>query len=196
MPFQFYLTADPAPFEPASWLGDWNATTDAVTRRLDSTKTTADPTMYTIQSVTSSESSADILYKKALVRYVSGPLIAQRISGTMQLMVGVKASSESAEMYFAIHAWVTSGDTSVPRGTLIDNFSELQSSFNAWPTDEKGRNLVASAAMSALNVQNGDRLVIEAGYIARNALSTTFSGSMYYGTDYYSNGSPDMVRDP
>lgn len=201
MPRQFYLTADPAPDIPnLTWKGQWNKTSDAVTKRLDSTKTTVDLDMYTIQSVASSEATASHLYRVALARFVGGPLLAQFISGTMQVMAGVWATeggspTTEAELYYAAHVWVTVGDTDVVRGTLVDNFAELATSLNPWPPDPKGRDLILSAAVNALEIRDGDRLVVELGFIARNTSVTEYVGAMYYGTNYYSRGTHDMYRD-
>lgn len=195
MPQQFYLTADPAPYTPTTWKGDWSKTTDAVTRRLDSTKTTADLAMFTIQSVGSGETSISPFYTVALARFVSGPMLAQEISGTMQLMAGCWASSPAAELYYALHVYATQGDSDLIRHTLIDNFAELATSQNPFPDTPKGRDLILSAAINIGQIEDDDRIVIEVGYIARNLVSTEYFGALYYGTDYYSNGCPDMYRD-
>jgi hypothetical protein len=196
MPKQFYLTADPAPYTPDAWMGTWDKTADAVTQRLDSTKTTADPAKYTIQSVTSPETSASPLYRVALARFVSGPMEAQVISGTVQIVAGVAAGLAGAELYFSLHIWATVGDSSVIRATLLNNFSELASSGNPFPSTPKGRDLILTAALTAGTILTADRLVVEVGYIARNTSTSSINGTLYYGTDYYSNGAPDMTRDP
>lgn len=209
MPRQFYLTADPPPFTPANWRGDWNDTTQAITMRLDSTKTTADPTKYKIQIVQANETSSNSLWRVALARFVGGPLKAQTVGGcTMQLMAGVWASAVTAEFYYALHAYVTVGDTDDVRGTLIgismpeelnvvtEDFAEQVSSQNPFPITPKGRDLIYSAGCNAVVVEDLDRLVVEIGLIARNTLTTQLTGAFYYGTDYYSNGSPDVQRDP
>lgn len=196
MPRQFYLTADAPLWEPTTWKGGWDKTSDAVTLLLDSTKTTADISKYTIQSVISSESDVSTLYRVALARFVSGPLLAQNISGTMSIMAGVFADTEGAEFYYSLHAWASIGDTDVARGTLINQYSEPESSVNPWPTDApKGRDMVFSAALNGLDIEDDDRIIVEVGYIARNISTAEINGALYYGTDYYSNGSPDMVRD-
>ncbi len=192
---QYYLTADPAPYEPATWHGGWDQTTDAVSMRLDSTKTTADLTKFTIQSIGSEEIDTLPLYRVALARFVSGPMLSQVISGTMQIVAGVLSSSLAAELYYSLHVWVTQGDSGLERGTLLNQFAELASSNNPFPTDPKGRNLIATAALNAVSILDDDRIVVEVGYVARNDVATAYTGTLYYGTDYYSNGSPDMVRD-
>jgi hypothetical protein len=195
MPTQFYLTADPAPYTPATFKGSWHKTSDAVDLLLDSTKTTADQTKFTIQSVSSEETNASSLYRVALARFVSGPMLAQTISGTLQIMAGVTTSDAAAEMYYALHVWATVGDSDTVRGTLLQDYSEPASSNNPFPDAPKGRDMIVTAALNAVTIQDGDRLVIEVGYIARNTSTSSFFGTLYYGTDYYSNGSPDMVRD-
>lgn len=195
MPQQFYLTADPAPYVPTTWKGSWDKTSGAEDLLLDSTKTTADLTKYTIQTVSSDEVSALPTYRVALARFVSGPLLAQTISGTIQIMAGVLSNSVSGELYYSLHVWATIGDTDVARGTLLNQYSELASSNNQWPIDPKGRDMMVSAAMNAVTILDNDRLVVEVGYIARNSVAAQFTGTLYYGTDYYSNGSPDLVRD-
>jgi hypothetical protein len=203
VPQQFYLTADPAPYIPATWKGDWDKTSDAEDLLLDSTKTTADLTKYTIQVVSSSEthepSAPGEIYRVALARFVSGPLLAQTISGTMQIMAGVVAvqagGGTDTELYYALHIYATQGDTDDVRGTLLIDYSELAASNNPFPMTPKGRDMILSAALNAVTIEDDDRLVIEVGYAARNTTAVEIEGSLYYGTDYYSNGCPDMVRD-
>jgi hypothetical protein len=195
VPQQFYLTADAALYTPPTWKGGWDSTADAETLLLDSTKTTADITKYTIQSVSAFETSSSPLHRIALARFVSGPLLAQTVSGTIQIMAGVLASDISAELYYSLHVWATVGNSDTVRGTLLNQYSEPQASNNAWPIDPKGRDMMVSAALNAVTIEDDDRIVVEVGYVARNTSSTEFTGTLYYGTDYYSNGSPDMVRD-
>lgn len=195
MPRQFYLTADPAPYTPATWKGGWDKTADAEDLLLDSTKTTAAIDKFTIQSVSSSETSVSPLYRVALARFVSGPLLAQTISGTVQIMAGVLSSNATAELYYSLHIWATVGDSDTARGTLLSQFTEVAASNNPFPTDPKGRDMMVTAALSAVTLQDDDRVVVEVGYIARNADTSEYTGTLYYGTDFYSNGSPDMIRE-
>lgn len=195
MPKQFYLTADTATYTPTTWKGGWDKTTSAVSLLLDSTKTTADLTKYTIQNIQSAEVNTSPTYRVALARFVSAPLLAQNISGTIQIMAGVLAEPDGGELYYSLHVWATVGNSDTARGTLLNQYTESASSLNAWPGDPKGRDMIVSAAMSALDIEDDDRLVVEVGYMARNSSATAYTGVLYYGTDYYSNGSPDMVRD-
>jgi hypothetical protein len=195
MPRQFYLTADDALYTPATWKGGWDNTADAVSCLLDTTKTTADPAKFTIQAASSEETNASPLYRAALGRFVSGPMLAQTISGTVQVVVGVLSSNALAEFYFSLHIWATEGDSDTVRGTLLNQYSELASSNNPFPTTPKGRDLIVSAALNAVTILDDDRIVVEVGYIARNTSTAPYTGTLYYGTDYYSNGSPDMSRD-
>jgi hypothetical protein len=181
-------------------MGAWDKTDGALSLQLDSTKTTADPAMFTIQSVSVVETNASPMYKVAMARFVSGPMLAQNLKGTIQIMAGVLAedvalAGVAPELYYALHVWVTKGDTSDLRGTLLNNYSELASSNNPFPLDPKGRDLMVTAALNEVGLLAGDRIVVEVGYIARNAVASDVAGTLYYGTDYYSNGSPDMVRD-
>ena len=133
-------------------------------------------------------------YRVGLIQMVSGPLLAQRISGTMQIMAGVQDIEDTLSGFYALHVWVTQGETSDLRATLIDNF--VDDFTNPWPGIPKGRQLAASAAITAANIQDDDRIVVEIGFIARNQDANNVAGVIYYGTDYYSNGCPDMEEDP
>lgn len=195
MPRQFYLSADDALFTPGTWKGGWDTTVNAASCLLDTTKTTADPTKFTIQAVSSEETSASPLYRAALGRFVSGPMLSQTISGTVQIVAGVLSSDALAEFYFSLHIWVTTGDSDTVRGTLLNQYAELASSNNPFPTTPKGRDLIVSAALNAVTLSDDDRVVVEVGYIARNSSTSAYTGTLYYGTDYYSSGSPDMSRD-
>jgi hypothetical protein len=202
MPQQFYLTADPPFYTPTTWKGEWDKTSGAVDLLLDSTKTTADLTKYTIQHVEDSESdnnppdaSHPLPYRVALARFIGGPLKAQTIAGTVQIMAGVFCDTDGGELYYSMHIWATVGDTDVVRATALDRYSEPVDSLNPWPSEPKGRDMILTAAINGITVEDGDRLVVEVGYAARNATSASILGALYYGTDYYSNGSPDMTRD-
>lgn len=195
MPVQFFLTADPAPYVPGVWKGSWDSTADAVTKRLDSTKTTADPAMYTIQSVSATEIAAllsPIPYRVALGRFVGGKLAAQNISGTVQMVFGLEASLD-AELYGACHIWVSLGDSDSVRLTLVDNYFEPLETGNAFPATPEGHQFQMSVALNAGDILDDDRVIIEYGFAAFNATTAPMTGVLYYGTDFYSaSGTPDM----
>lgn len=196
MPRQMYFTGDSAPYSPASFKGGWDDTTQAVTMRLDSCKRTVDPSLFRVFAVTATETSTDPEFSVCVIRLVGGPLLAQNISGTMQVRVGTWESDEAADLYYRVYAYLTQGDTDLVRGVLINGYEESFPSNNEWPTDAKGRDLILSAAMTAVDCQDNDRLVVELGYVGRNLDSTEYAGALYAGCNFFGHPISDQVRDP
>jgi hypothetical protein len=178
MATRFYLHNDAAPYTPATIRGAWDASGSAVTKRLDASRRPT--TVFT--SVVASETSTNTEYDVLLYRGVSGPLKAGTIgTGTVNLCVGVDTSAAAADMHWHVHIYVTQGDSDTPRGTLLANYREAAGT-NEWPSTDQGWALNAAQSLSSLAVSDGDRLVVELGYAARNASATSYAGEIHYGS--------------
>lgn len=178
MATRFYLHNAAAPYTPATIRGAWDNSASAVTKAIDASH----HPINSITSVTVAETSTDTEWDVLLYRGVSGPLKAGTIgTGTVNLCVGVDTSNAAADMHWHVHIYVTQGDSDTPRGTLLDNYRE-SAGTNEWPSTDQGWALNAAASLSSLAVSDGDRLVVELGYTARNASATSYSGELYYGS--------------
>jgi hypothetical protein len=173
---KLYLTARTAPYTPATIRGAWDDTAGAVTKALDPCKT---PDGGTIASVARAEANANDEYDVLLYRGVSGPLGTQEITVNVNVVIGVGESSASANDHWHVHIYTTQGDSDTVRQTGVDNYREAAGT-NEWPTTAAG--LALNAAQSChIHTTDGDRLVVEIGYAARNTVTTSYTGTLWYG---------------
>ena len=174
MPATTFYAPDRAPsYTPPTWKGAWDDTAGAVTRALD--LSAADGGIIT--AIARGEASATNPYRVALLRLVSAPLAAQTLSGTLQVVFGVKESSTAANDSWHVHAYFTEGDSDAVRDTALADYDDA----TEWPTGGTGRSFSSAQAVSG-TCQEGDRLVIEIGFIAANASTSNYTGTLYYGT--------------
>lgn len=173
---KLYLHNQPAPYTPATIRGTWNDTAGAVTKALDQTPNVGGVFTTVARAETNATNPFDVL----LYRGVSGPLDAQTISGTVNVIIGILESNASADFNWHVHIYVTQGDTDTPRGTLLTDYTEAAGT-NEWPTTATGKALNAAQTLTSLAISAGDRLVVEIGYRARNAVTTSFTGTLNYG---------------
>ena len=171
-----YLTANAAPYTPATLRGAWDQTAGAITRAFDTQKVAGG----NLTTIGIAEVNAAANHDVLLGRWVSGPVAAQTFSGTLDCVLGVLASLAAADLAIHIHAYVTQGDSDTVRGTLLTNYVETVA--NEWPTTATGRAFAAAQALTGVIASAGDRIVIEVGYVALNAVATSYTGTMNYGT--------------
>lgn len=192
-PTKWYLTNFAAPYTPATIRGTFDQTAGAVTKAIAATKDGGG----TNTSVAIAETNVTDPFRVLLYRGVSGPLAAQTIAGTVDAVISILESAAAANMHWYLHLYVTQGDTDTPRGTLLANFSEALG-VNEWPTAGLGtfKGLNAAAALSSLAITAGDRLVVEMGYISREASATSRTGTIRYGTiGLAGTAVPDVLDD-
>jgi len=192
MPTKYYLHNQAAPYTPATIRGGWDQTAGAVTKALDPTKTLGgDITFPNI-----AETSAADPFSVLLGRWISGPLAAQTISGTFDVVLGAAENTASANKHWHIHIYATQGDSDTPRGTILTNYTEA-AGVNEWPTvaGVNHLDLNAPATLSSLGVSAGDRLVLEIGYVSRDASAVSSNGRLWFGTQDFTSGieAPDGV---
>ncbi len=104
-----------------------------------------------------------------IVTAVSQDFLAQQtISGNASLTVWVSESVGTLDLFLRVYIWVlTAGTADTSRGTLLD-FTDTLSEF---PTVGAGVSTGAQA-LSSLDVEDGDRIVVEIGCV-RNGATTT-----------------------
>jgi hypothetical protein len=174
MATRFYLPASgAAAVSPAFEVGWGNVPGTPVRRRCSSY-----PTGTTIASTT--QASGLVSGKQNMVQFVSDPIRAQTVgSGTVK---GVARCLESATndniMQFVLSVRVVSNDGSTFRGNVI-TLGQYGPS-NEWATALTNRFLASvGTATTAVHALNGDRLVIEIGYL--DAAGASISGSVSFG---------------
>lgn len=144
-------------------------------------------------SIGSAETVSSADYDVLLLRCVSAPLAADHnFSGTLNLMMGVQESNAAADMAYYLHVFVTQGDTDNLRGTLLANYADPDT--NEWGTTALSKALSAAATLTAVAALTGDRIVVEIGYRSRNTVTTSRTGTIWYGgsgSDLTSGGAAD-----
>lgn len=154
MATRLYLSNQAAAISPA--FGGWSVTADAVRKALLSAKDAGDSNS-TVPLVGPAGASA------LAVQFIGEPLSAQTISGTIKGQArfrnSLDNSGDNASTRLLIR--VVSNDGSVVRGTLLSlgaygPGSVLSSAFT-------NRILADGDALSSVDAQDGDRLVVEVG---------------------------------
>jgi hypothetical protein len=71
----------------------------------------------------------------------------------------------------------------------------VETTSNEWPTTAQGKAFLGAQTLSSLAISAGDRLVVEIGFIARNSSTTSFTGTLRYGTQDPStlDDAPDLA---
>lgn len=119
------------------------------------------------------ESSSSVNYDAAIAQFISDPLAAQTINGTIKGQILARESAAAADLALAIVVRVVSA-LGVPRGTLLSYFPDPIGTAELSAGAAVNRYIPVSIAISELAVQAGDRLVIEIGFRAFNAVTTTY----------------------
>lgn len=170
MATRLFFTNGAPGFTPTTIRGTWTTTTSAITGKLGAAPAGVAATRAATKS--SATSGANTLWG----RWISDP-IAQSgtLSGVVNWVLGVVESISTANGFFRLHIYVTSGSADVVRGTLLSNYTG---------TTEFGTTAAGlgqhDIAISSLAVTAGDRIVVEIGWQGVNT-STTTSATMNYG---------------
>ena len=177
-PTKLYLQNAAAGYTPTTIRGAWDDTAAMVTTALGSTKSGA------VATVSRNETNASATFDVGLLRFVSPALTrAITLNGTINWILGVSESNADANMALHLHAYVTTGDTDTPRGTLITDL--LETAGNEWAAggaSTTGKVTEGgSVALTSVAAEVGDRIVIEYGAIARNTLTDPRNARASYG---------------
>ena len=111
---------------------------------------------------------------------------AQTLSGTINGFVEVCESAADADLALHVHVYVTEGDSDSVRGTLLADFVRPNAGgewADAGSSVAYARGFGGAQAISEVTVSEGDRIVVEVGYIARNASATSYTGTLVYGVN-------------
>jgi len=122
---------------------------------------------YTVQGTTIQEDSATLtgaaIGTQGMLRFFSAPMAAQTISGTIKGQCRCSESNNAANMYTAARLYVIT-----PAGTIRGVLRELlpqadTSGGTELSTSITNRKLFRNSALTSLDIQTGDRLVLELG---------------------------------
>lgn len=189
-PTYLYLNNHVAPASaasPGAFQGAWDDTAVAVTRQLSTDRVDS----VGEASLARAETNASNAWDVCLFRGISQQLAAQTIAGTLDIGIGFIESSTSADMGLHLHVWVMKPD-GTSRGTLLTDYRETTMATDEFSTSQGsgGRRLLTVQTLSSLAVSAGDRIVVEAGYVATNSVTTSFTGTIIYGG---SDGTAEVV---
>jgi hypothetical protein len=182
MATRFYVTHrnDVSEIAP-SFDASWESVPTAVRLRLQTQKWGA-PLASSARSETSASSSYDVAHWQL----ISEPLLADvTISGTVKGIIRALESAAAADLCAQMLIKVVSRDGGTVRGTLLaHDGSALSNEFDAatltnrkFPRNWSG----AGTALSSVAALAGDRIVVEIGWRAYNASSTSYTGTLEIG---------------
>jgi hypothetical protein len=164
----------------------WSQTTSAIRRWLSRSKLS---TAFVTTSI--SENTATSPFDVLVAQFISEPISAQTISGTVKGQIRVSEANADADYKAQIVIWVMKPD-GTSRGTLLaKDTSALSSEFVTSLTNRKFP-LAAVSPATLTNVTSvaGDRIVVEVGYRSHNSHTTARNGSFRFG----SAGASDLAE--
>lgn len=185
MATRLYLQ-DAAPgYTPASWHGHWEYASGGTNTRGLGIKSGASNVN------TGYETNSSPTWDVQLCRFISGPLpSAKTITAGVDLFsycIGFLQSSNQAAFYPFIHVWATVGDSDTERGVILSNHVGP----TVFPTTAAGVGEAGGlAATGTVAMSAGDRIVVEVGYRATNTKTTSYGGTIYFGT----TGATDLTN--
>lgn len=158
MATRFYLPSSGAAEVNPNYSAGWEDTSFADRIKM-TRKTINNPTALTTRNITATTSPGitDTLTRQ----YVSSPIKAQVIEGTVALILGCIEDSIGNDAFLAVVIKVVSKDGTSERGTLFSNFAndiEFESSIQT--------RIINNQVLSRVVAQEGDRIVVEIGFNA------------------------------
>jgi len=132
-------------------------------------------------------------YDTLALQFVSDPISAQTITGTIKGQIKCLESSALANFSYAIVVKVVSGDGSTVRGTLYTDFSDTGAEFDdATRTNRKFP--AAGSALGSVVAQAGDRIVIEIGARKNGTNASSRTATLTVGDSVASDLPEDEVE--
>lgn len=176
MTLRLFLANAAAPYTPPTIRGTWSdkALTGAsyLSRRKTGAGTTA------AKAETSNSSTWAVLLRRFVTETVNNP---GTISGAFTIVFGALESNAAANDVVRLHMFVTVGNTDVVRGVLTS--LALDGSVE-WPVTafaSEAAGVGAAGTLTPVAVLPGDRIVLEIGFKAANTVTTSYTGTLYYG---------------
>lgn len=172
MPTRFYLSNTAPSYTPSSPVHQGTWTNGAQTTAKALTGRPSGATGTTAVQIGNTNANRSML----CLRGITEPAVAAgTISGTVQWVLGVLESNAALNAFFMVHIWVSTGDSTTVRGTLLN----MSSGGTEWPTSYAGRT-EGNKTLTSVAIQVGDRIIVELGYIASSSLST-YTGTYRFG---------------
>lgn len=168
---RFYLPSTGAAEVTPAFSASWNLTTSADQLRCTTVKQATTMT----NKVTANSSSVQNILNR---QYVSDPIAGQTISGTVNGQVRGRESNNAMNGFSSITIRVVSNDGTTVRGTPL----AITTGATEYSTAVTNRNTPISSALTSVNAQNGDRIVIEIG-ARQMAASTNRNVTQSFGDD-------------
>lgn len=174
----------PTTISPAFSVG-WEETANAVRAKLGPRRYNTPRAAFIGPTESSTTDDRDVL----AVQYVSDPLAAQTISGTVKGILAARESNTGANARAQMRIRVVTNDGSTDRGVLLDFdtsalTNELTTSASPFPNVKYPRGYTGDGgALSSVTAQAGDRLVIEIGVRAHNTSGSAFTFNWQIGDD-------------
>lgn len=172
---RLYLNNAAATYSPATLRGTWHKTSDAVTKKMSTSKdASGSPT-----TVTGTHTGT--AYQTALLlRLVSEPMAAAMsiASGeTWNSLIGCLEDLDTMNLQLRLHCFVTVGDSDTVRGTILSNATD---SAEMATVANQCAEQTADTYDNAVSIAAGDRIVLELG-MGGNCTDSTNYGDIYYG---------------
>jgi hypothetical protein len=191
---RFYLpSAGAANISPA-YSTAWEKTTQAGARLLCVTA----KTISAMASITVNENVATTPYDILSRQYVSGPIAAQTIQGTVSGQIRCSEANAATDADVAMIIRVVSNNGAVERGTLLSYFPAVLTN-EYYVTTLTNRMFPSIIALNPVTTEDNDRIVIEIGTRVFNAITTSYSILHNYGdnaVDLAVNNSTTTAQSP
>lgn len=192
----FYPILDIAPSGPASEgndangyiYGPWDKIYRAFTPWTLSPTKLNDQPPNTQQYTRSTDTDIVAPYRQHCVNYVSPPLKAQTLGGTIDLVLGLRQINADMQYRYRLVVWISNGANyaNLARGLALD-YTDPAGRF--FPVVATGWGLPAPQPLAPIAIQAGDHLVVEVGVVAGTWAST----SRYAEIDYAAVTGPPPV---
>lgn len=182
-PTRFYLPSTGTSSISPAFDAAWNDTSSVTTRPANTTRGSS-----AFAEVTDAETSSSNQWDVCLGRFVSEPLAAQTISGSVMGIIRARESNTAANARSQMVIRVVSGDGATVRGTLLAQ-NTTTTNINEWvatTTVTAARNArfpvgSGAATLTPVVAQQGDRIVIEVGGRAVNTSTTSYTLGLRFG---------------
>lgn len=172
MVHRLYLANAAAGYTPATVRGGWDNAAATLVRDLGLAPAGAAATAGV------AETAAGTGHATLLGRWVSAAAIrAGTMAGSMSWCAGVLQSDAAADLWLRLHVYVTEGDTDVVRGVLHSEVIHHAEMVSGAAAGQAG----GDWNLDAVPVEIGDRIVVELGFEAGNAVTTSYTGTVNYG---------------
>lgn len=182
MATRFYLPSTGAADVSPDYSTGWELTSGAARRKCVTTKISSAMTDFGVAE-TSGSGDYDVL----IAQYVSAPIDgAGTLSGTFYGLVRAMESDVAGELASQITVKVVSNDGATVRGTPLA--LDTGGGGDEWPIttalskwQPRAAWLDNPVAITSVDYQDGDRIVIEIGYRAHNWSATSYTGTERFG---------------